>query len=307
MLPEPTSSTPRSQRQRAAQRELVPPSSGWIDSGTTGMSACGRSSRSGTHAPWSRPRSGSSATGRPAAAMRPATSASAGSPGAGYCSSNSARGKPPKSWIVGGCGCAPTCGCRPSQCAEAITMARGVGRSRASSASARRPGPDAGRSSANHGRCTAKAGGTWNPPVAGSGGDQRERRVHLPSPTRNSTTSANAQNAGYSQPPPALAKPKPLAPCTVTMVPSSNGRRPGHPARVDAQQQRSGDHQLGADGEVASTPGRFEKCRRTGRGEYQQLDQRMDQEQHAQGQAQQGGTVRGQRRTGAVVVCMATP
>jgi len=72
-----------------------------------------------------------------------------------------------------------------------------------------------------------------------------------------------------------------------------------HPACVDAQQERDGDHQLDADGEVAEHAGqaqRLEERRRAGRGEYQQLGQRMDQEQHAQCQAQQGGAIRGQRR-----------
>ncbi|KAG1549183.1 hypothetical protein G6F50_013380 [Rhizopus delemar] len=71
------------------------------------------------------------------------------------------------------------------------------------------------------------------------------------------------------------------------------------PARVDAQQQRGSDHQFDADGEVTEHAGqaqRLKERRRTGRGEHQQLGQRMDQEQHAQGQAQQGGAVRGQRR-----------
>jgi len=57
--------------------------------------------------------------------------ARAGSPGARYCTSNRACGKPPKSWIVSGAGDALTA-VAPcvSQWALTMAMARGRGRSR---------------------------------------------------------------------------------------------------------------------------------------------------------------------------------
>jgi hypothetical protein len=52
------------------------------DSCTTGTSAAGKASMSGTNAPWSRPRAASRRQGRPAAARSAATrAASAGEPG----------------------------------------------------------------------------------------------------------------------------------------------------------------------------------------------------------------------------------
>ena len=42
---------------------------------------------------------------------------------------------------------------------------------------------------------------------------------HAPSPIKNCTTSAAAQNAGNSQPPPLLSNCQPFLPCTVTIVP----------------------------------------------------------------------------------------
>ena len=57
-----------------------------------------------------------------------ARSAAAGAPGAGYRISNSARGKPPKSWMVSGRGARLTAGApMVSQCAETTTIALGRG------------------------------------------------------------------------------------------------------------------------------------------------------------------------------------
>ena len=87
MLPEPTSSTPSSRSGASARPSAywcAGPSSGWIDNGTTGMSACGYRKRSGTHTPWSRPRRGSMYGSSPACSTRRYTrSDNAASPGAG--------------------------------------------------------------------------------------------------------------------------------------------------------------------------------------------------------------------------------
>jgi hypothetical protein len=53
-------------------------------------------------------------------------SASSGEPGAGYRTSNSSCGKPPKSWIVRGAAIAVMCVPVVSQCAETTSTAVGV-------------------------------------------------------------------------------------------------------------------------------------------------------------------------------------
>jgi hypothetical protein len=55
------------------------------------------------------------------------SSASSGSPGAGYWTSNSASGKPKKSWMVRGRGIAVTAVALMYQCALITRMARGRG------------------------------------------------------------------------------------------------------------------------------------------------------------------------------------
>src|SRR5208283_2941960 len=49
--------------------------------------------------------------------------------------------------------------------------------------------------------------------------------AHAPSPRRNCTSSARAQNAGYSQPPSLFVNSHPLLACTVTIVPTMIGNR----------------------------------------------------------------------------------
>ncbi len=67
---------------------------------TTGMSALGNIGLSTDQVPWSRPHSLRSSPTGGRAMPRLIPSATPGAPGAGYCWSNSACGKPPKSWIV---------------------------------------------------------------------------------------------------------------------------------------------------------------------------------------------------------------
>jgi hypothetical protein len=68
---------------------------------TTGQSAAGRMWWSTLQVPWSRPQS-LLAEARPAPTSSTVRRARAASPGAGYCMSKSAWGKPPKSWMVSG-------------------------------------------------------------------------------------------------------------------------------------------------------------------------------------------------------------
>ena len=92
----------------------------------TGTSAFGYRCLMTDHAPWSRPHLSSSPTSvffTNALVSR----ASVGLPGAGYCTSNSALGNPPKSWMVGGLGMAVTNVPRVSQCADTHRIARGLG------------------------------------------------------------------------------------------------------------------------------------------------------------------------------------
>ena len=56
------------------------------------------------------------------------SAASAGAPLAGYSTSYSGLGKPPKSWMVAGCGVAVTVGKSAMKWAEATTMACGLGK-----------------------------------------------------------------------------------------------------------------------------------------------------------------------------------
>ncbi|MNQ85050.1 hypothetical protein D3C85_1001970 [compost metagenome] len=107
------------------------------DTWTTGISAFGYISESGTHAPWSKGRCESRWAGSPAWLSSAATSvASSGSPAAGYCTANNSAGKPPKSCQVSGFGWLATSSSWLSQWAETITMAFGLGSSAASRASA---------------------------------------------------------------------------------------------------------------------------------------------------------------------------
>ncbi|CAM5716417.1 hypothetical protein SVIOM74S_02315 [Streptomyces violarus] len=83
--PEPTMSTPSS-RKGASLRPISMSRTGssvGMETWRTGMSASGYISTSGTYAPWSRPRSGTSWTGTPGARSSFRTdSASSGAPGA---------------------------------------------------------------------------------------------------------------------------------------------------------------------------------------------------------------------------------
>src|SRR5690606_41209801 len=93
----------------------------------TGTSAAGNACTSTDQVPWSRPQLSWSAptySGRTASAI---SSAIAGSPGAGYCTSNSACGKPKKSWMVLGRGIAVTAVALTYQCADTARIARGRG------------------------------------------------------------------------------------------------------------------------------------------------------------------------------------
>ena len=95
---------------------------------TTGTSASGYIGFSTPQAPWSRPRVGCCTTtsGDSSSATR---AARAGSPDARYWTSNSACGKPPKSWIVSGAMEALTAEApRDSQWALIISTALGRGR-----------------------------------------------------------------------------------------------------------------------------------------------------------------------------------
>ncbi|MNT14734.1 hypothetical protein D3C72_1497500 [compost metagenome] len=96
----------------------------------TGTSAFGYRCFSTVQVPWSSPHCSVAITG--ACLTAPiASRASAGWPGAGYSMSNSACGKPPKSWIVLGRVCTVT-PVAPwlSQCADTLRIAVGRGSSR---------------------------------------------------------------------------------------------------------------------------------------------------------------------------------
>src|SRR3569623_75711 len=108
---------------------------GWLRSSmlscTTGTSASGNTWVSTDQVPWSRPHprvassSRCTAVGASSCCTR---RASGGEPGAGYWTSNSARGKPPKSWRVRGCAIVVPAGPRVYQCAETARTAAGRGR-----------------------------------------------------------------------------------------------------------------------------------------------------------------------------------
>ncbi|CAI8734527.1 hypothetical protein EMIT0P100_130129 [Pseudomonas sp. IT-P100] len=152
MLPEPINRTPCSRRLASACPTRVcragPPRVG-SETCTTGMSACGYINDKGTHTPWSKGRSVSMRAGKSLRFSNWTTSAAnCGSPGAGYCTSNNALGKPPKSCQVSGCGLPLTNSSLFSQWAETITMALGFGNSPARRA---RAGPLAPGSRASMG------------------------------------------------------------------------------------------------------------------------------------------------------------
>jgi len=73
------------------------------------------------------PQLSASAPTRSGLARSAISSTSSGRPGAGYCTSNSACGKPKKSWMVRGRGIAVTASTLVYQCAEIARIARGRG------------------------------------------------------------------------------------------------------------------------------------------------------------------------------------
>ena len=102
---------------------------------TTGTEASGRRGTSTDQVPWSRPHSLVEADGHGARSCW-ISRARAGLPGAGYRTSYSSRGKPPKSWIVRGARIAVTHVPGRYQWADTTTMAVGRGSARPMAAQA---------------------------------------------------------------------------------------------------------------------------------------------------------------------------
>src|SRR6185369_8487896 len=92
----------------------------------TGTSARGHASTSGTHAPWSRPRSRSSHENPAARSIATVLFAASGAPRAGYFTCSSSTPKPKKSCSVAGFAETSTAGRCVHQWADATTMKRGA-------------------------------------------------------------------------------------------------------------------------------------------------------------------------------------
>ena len=89
------------------------------------MSASGKACTSTDHVPWSRPQLSASSPTHVGRTVSAISSASTGSPSAGYSTANSSSGKPKKSWIVRGRAIAVTAVALMYQWADTTRIARG--------------------------------------------------------------------------------------------------------------------------------------------------------------------------------------